>query len=195
MATVTLRHVAGDTGTPVAALCAVAFVAESGHQRGPGIGDVLDPPAGSEWFVAETEPGHGRAYDMERIGRVSAVGYRIGERPDHLVELDDRSGPSVGEHQRQRIGVGRADVHEVDPEPVDLRAELREGVQMYLAGGPVVLLGPVRTQALEVGQRHTLGPVVHGLTLRPTSAGKPCTEIVEGTIRDLDAERSHFPCH
>ena len=56
---------------------------------------------------------------MERVGGVAAVGGRIGERPDHLEELDDRPGPAVRDDERQRVGVRRADVEEVDAEPVD----------------------------------------------------------------------------
>ena len=43
----------------------------------------------------------------------------VGQGTDHVEELDDRSGPSVHEHQGQRIGVRRLDVHEVDPLSVD----------------------------------------------------------------------------
>ena len=34
---------------------------------------------------------------MERIGRVAAEPGRVGERLDHLVELDDGTGPSVSQ--------------------------------------------------------------------------------------------------
>src|SRR3712207_8423125 len=43
--------------------------------------------------------------------------------------LDDRSRPAVVDDQGQRVRVRRADVHEVDVEPIDLGDELRQLVQ------------------------------------------------------------------
>jgi len=51
---------------------------------------------------------------------------RIGEQSDDLQLLDDRAWPSVRDDQRQRVVVFRADVDEVDVEPVDFRHELRQ---------------------------------------------------------------------
>jgi hypothetical protein len=40
---------------------------------------------------------------VEGVTRVAAVRRRVGERLDHLEELDDRPGPAVREHERQGI--------------------------------------------------------------------------------------------
>ena len=45
---------------------------------------------------------------------------------DHLQELDHRARPAVGDDQRQRVRVRRADVQEVDAEAVDRGLELAE---------------------------------------------------------------------
>ena len=60
---------------------------------------------------------------------LAAVRRGIGQRPDDLQLLDDRAGPAVRDDQRQRVRVLRADVDEVDVEPVDLGDELRQGVE------------------------------------------------------------------
>jgi hypothetical protein len=44
----------------------------------------------------------------------------VGQRLDDLQLLEDRSGPAVPDDQRQRVLARRADVDEVDVEPVDL---------------------------------------------------------------------------
>jgi len=49
----------------------------------------------------------------------------IGERTDDLQLLDDRARPAVTDDDRQRVLVLRANVDEVDVEPVDLGDEVR----------------------------------------------------------------------
>ena len=80
---------------------------------------------------------------MERVAGFPAVGDRIGERPDHVVELDDRTRPPVREHERQRVAHGGAGVEEVDGEVVDRRRELRPRVHPCRGGGEVVVVAPV----------------------------------------------------
>jgi hypothetical protein len=63
----------------------------------------------------------------------------IGERADELELLDDRAGPAVADDERQRVLVLRANVDEVDVQPIDLGHELREGVQPRLALAPVII--------------------------------------------------------
>ena len=61
------------------------------------------------------------------------MGGGIGQRIDDLHLLDDRAGPAVRDDHRQRIFMLRADVNEMNVEPVDLGDELRQGVQPRLA--------------------------------------------------------------
>ena len=91
-------------------------------------------------LVAEAVAGQRRAHDVERVGGVAAVRGGIGERAEHLEELHDRARPAVGHDERERIGMRRADVEEVDTEPVDLGPELRKRVQPRLGRPPVVPL-------------------------------------------------------
>jgi len=62
---------------------------------------------------------------VERVLGASAVCRGVGQRVDDLQLLDDRAGPSVTDDDRQRVLVLRANVDEVDVEPVDLGDEVR----------------------------------------------------------------------
>ena len=84
---------------------------------------------------------------MERVLGAAAVGDRVGQRADDVEELRHRPRPAVGEHQRERTGLGRAHVQEMDPLPVDLGDVLREGVEPPLLGPPVVARAPVLDQS------------------------------------------------
>ena len=68
----------------------------------------------------EPESGERRDHDVERVIGRTAVGDRVGERTDEPQKIDDRARPAVSEDQRQRVGVRRADVDEVDVDPDDL---------------------------------------------------------------------------
>ena len=50
-----------------------------------------------------------------------------------FVELDDRAGPAVRDHERERVRVLRARVDEVDALPVDLRRAVLVAVELRLA--------------------------------------------------------------
>ena len=110
---------ARDPRAEVAALRAVALVAEPAHQLGPGLGDAVEAPARSRGPVRRSRSRAARGDDVEGVGRIAAVGAGIGQRADDVEELDDRAGPAVGEDQRHRVGFGRTDVQEVDVLPVD----------------------------------------------------------------------------
>ena len=101
-----------------------------------------------------------------RLGRVPWVGQRL----DDLQLLEDRSGPAVRDDQRQRVLVRRADVDEVDVEPVDLGDEVRQGVQLRFEAAPVVLRAPVPRELLHRRERHALRVVADGLALGPLVA-------------------------
>ncbi len=62
---------------------------------------------------------------MERVGCARAVRRGIGERLDDLQLLDDRARPPVGDDQRQRVLVLRANVNEMNVQPIDLGNEVR----------------------------------------------------------------------
>ena len=68
----------------------------------------------------EPVAGQGRDDHVEGVVGVAAVGGGVSERIDDREQLDDRSGPTVGHDERQRVRVTRRDVDEVDVEIVDI---------------------------------------------------------------------------
>jgi hypothetical protein len=79
----------------------------------------------------------------------------------------------VGQYQRQRVRLGRANVQEVDVLPVDLGGELRVLVQLTLVDAPVVAITPVLGQPLEVAHRHPAAPADIGQVRGPSGPGEP----------------------
>ena len=183
-----LRDARADARAPVAAGRAVAGVPEPPHQLDPRAGYPLDAPPRRGRLVAEAVARQRRADHVEGIGWVAAVGDRVRQRPDDLEELDDRARPAMRQDQRKRVGRGRPDVQEVDREPVERRAELRQRVEPGLGSPPVVLLGPVAAEVLQVGERDALRPVRHGLALGPARSPQPLAQVVEVLLGDLEAE-------
>src|SRR6266508_4243201 len=82
---------------------AVALVTEPAHQLGPGPGHPGAVPAGVAGGAGEGVPGNRRHHDVEGVRRVPATRPRVGQRPDHVEELDDRGRPAVREDQRQGV--------------------------------------------------------------------------------------------
>src|SRR3712207_7045088 len=116
---------------------------------------------------------------MESVLRARAVRGGIGERADDLQLLDDRAGPAVADDYRERVLVLRANVDEVDVQPVDLGDEVREGLQPRLALAPVVLGRPVASEVLHERARHTLRLILDGLLLGPARGLDASTEVVQ----------------
>ncbi len=192
---VPLAEVHRDERSPVAALRSVALVAEPVHELVPGGRDVLGSPAGRGGLAAEPEAWQRRADHVEGVGGVAPVLDWVGQRPDDLVELDNRAGPAVGQHQRGRVEMRGADMQEVDVQPVDRGQELREVVQPRVGGRPVVVLKPVPAQFLEVGQRRALRPVAHSLRVRPPGPAQPFAQVRDVGVGDVNLERPDVIVH
>jgi hypothetical protein len=77
---------------------------------------------------------------VEGIGRITAVGSRIGQRPGDLGEFHDRTRPAVRDDQRDRIRFRGPDMSEMDVRPIDRGGELRPLVEPGLGGPPGVLV-------------------------------------------------------
>ena len=116
------------------------------------------------------------------------MGGGIGQGADDLHEFDHRTGPAVGDDQRQRVLVLRADVQEVDVEAVDGCLILAPIVQHRLAAAPVVAVTPVIDQRLDLGERGALGPVVDCLRVRPAGLVDAAVEVLEVRLRDGEGE-------
>ncbi len=68
---------------------------------------------------------------------------------------------------RQRIFLLRANVNEMNVEPVDLGDEVRHGVDLRLALAPIVLVRPILRELLHRRELHALGCVGHLFAFRP----------------------------
>lgn len=124
---------------------------------------------------------------MERVGRVAAVAARVGERADDVEHLDDGAGPAVGDDERQRVRLGRADVQGVDRLPVEGGEQLRVLVEACLPGAPVVAVRPVVGDLTEVGDGHAALPADVG-QVGPPGALDALAEVVERGVGHVDAE-------
>lgn len=90
--------------------------------------------------------------------------------------------------QRQSIGVLRANVNEVNVEPVDLGHELRAGVQLGLCLAPVVLGPPVADDLLHFRELYTLRAVVDRFAIRPPRRRDAPAKLSYVLLRDVDGE-------
>src|SRR5260370_26948177 len=137
-----LGHPTRDSGAQIAALCYVVAVTEARHKRAPGVRNTRKSPAHFSWLVRKAKPRQGGDYDVKGFIGFTAMGSRVYERSDDLQKLDNRSGPSGRKYNRQSILVLRSDVKEGDPEPVNVRARLRQGIQRDFSQSPSVASAP-----------------------------------------------------
>jgi hypothetical protein len=85
----------------------------------------------------------------------------VGQRLDDFHLLDDRTGPSVRDDDRQRIRLLRANVDEVNVHAVDHRHELGQRVQPGLELAPVVTRLPLAREFAHRRKLHALRHIVH----------------------------------
>ena len=113
----------------------------------------------------------------------------IDERVDDLQLLDDRAGPSVRDDDRQRILMLRADMNEMNVQPVDLGDEVRQGVQLRLDLAPVVLRRPIAGELLHRRERHALRCIRDGFLFGPPRRVDAPAQVGELRLGGLDRER------
>ena len=174
----------GDRRAPVAALGAVALVAQADHQRLPCPGDPADAPARRGRLAGEAVAGQRRADHVKGVLGAPAVCGRVGQRPDHLVELDDRSRPAVRDDEREGVAVWGPLMDEMDVEAVDLGGELVEAVQRGFACPPVVFVAQYRRAR---GCRPAECPDSSRRRIRPRASG--CWRVGTAGRRDRRRER------
>ena len=167
-----LGHAPRYQRPPIAPLHDVAVVAQLLHDPGDGLGAAVHVHAGVGGRTGEAVAGKRRDHHVEGIGRITAVGGRVGQRAHHLAELHHRAHVAVDHHHGQRVGLGRANMVEVHPLAGRSRGELGKGVEIGLSGPPVVAVGPVLAEIPHVGhvgavvppRPHGVGPSGHGQT-------------------------------
>jgi hypothetical protein len=148
-------------------------------------------PAGFLWDTRESVAGHRRNDDVEGILRLPAERGGIGQRADDLQLLDDRPRPAVRDDERQRVLLFRANVNEMNVQPVDLRDELWQGAEPGLALAPVVFAGPILRQVLHGLELHALRRVVDRLSFRPAGRLDAPAKICQRLFRSLEMKRTN----
>src|SRR5947199_9796284 len=88
----------------------------------------------------------------------------------------------------------RADMDEVNVEPVDLRHELRQGIQLRLRLPPVVARPPVAYERLDLRQLRALGPIRDRLPVGPPRSHDALAEVEEFLFRNVDLEGADCGC-
>lgn len=180
---------ARDGCAPVTTLDAVPLIAQPSHQLGECRGHPAVLPTGLGGRAGQREARDARQHQMERVGRIVAVGPRIGQPRRDPGELRERTRPAVRHQQRCRVRLGRPDVREMHRGAVDGGGELRPLVQLGLGGAPVVLMPPVRRELAEITQRYAVRPSNAGEFVRPAGTVEPLVQVVQFRLRKVDAER------
>src|SRR6185369_18096197 len=85
----------------------------------------------------------------------------------------------------------RADVNEVDIQPVDLGDELRMSVQLRLAPPPVVVGRPIPRERLNEGELHALRKVRDGLPFGESCRGDAPAQFSELRFRNIHTKRTN----
>ena len=148
-------------------------------------------PAGVGRRPRQAEPRQRRHDEVERVGRIPAVRAGIAQRTGDVEELRDRPRPPVAQHQRERVGLRRADVRRVDRRAVDLRHDLRPGVQPGLPRPPVVAVAPALRQRAHVVQRRAAVPAQVRRIEGPPRPAQALVEVGDRRVRHLDPVRVH----
>jgi hypothetical protein len=132
---------------------------------------------------------------MKGIFRPAAMCDRIGERADHLVELDHRTRPAMRHQQGHSVELRRAHMQKVNVEAIDFRDELAKAVQHRLAAPPVVIGAPIIRDGAHLRQRHALIPALAGFLLRPARVFQPPPQINEHGLFDRENEWANTIVH
>ncbi len=183
-------ELARDHRAAVAAVRAVALVAESAHEFVIRTRDSRHRPAALDDRRAEREAGHRGHDDRERVLGTTAVGDRVDERIDHVEEVDERARVGVQQEQRGGALLLRRCVDEVDGLAVDLGEVVRELVHPRLLGAPVEVTLPLLDRGGEPGVGNAEVPVVARSRLRQTRASESLAQVVDLGLGDVDTERT-----
>ena len=145
---------------------------------------------GSRTGEENPKPGQRREHHVERVGRIAAVGARIGQRADELGELDNRARVAVGDRSAAaRPAPGERTCRKWIGWPSIVGHELRERVEPRLLRAPVVLVAPVGDELLEVVARDAPLPADARAARAASASGEPLAQVLEVGVGDRDVER------
>src|ERR1051326_2561177 len=93
------------------------------------------------------------------------------------------------EQERQGVRPLAPLMHKVNPAAVDLRAKLRELVEVRLLRAPVEVMLPIAGQLPEIRQIGTIVPARSLPLIGPAGASQTRVQVVKGGLRNIDGER------
>src|SRR5829696_10278382 len=132
------RDTGGDAGPPVAALGDEPPISESAHQFRPRIRDAMDVPTCLGRRAAEPVSRQLGDDNMETAAGVISESRRVRKSLHAVLKLEERAWPAMRHDQWRRLRNGRAQVEEVDGQPVDRGRELWQPFEPSLRCYPVV---------------------------------------------------------
>src|SRR5258708_35679646 len=94
----------------------------------------------------------------------------------------------MSDDQWQGIRMTRADVQEVNVEPVDLSHKLRQGIELRLHLAPVVVGAPVADELLDLRELDALGLISDRLAVGPACGRYASAQVDECLFRNVDNE-------
>ena len=94
----------------------------------------------------------------------------------------------MGDDDRQRVGVLRLHVNEMDVQAVNVGDEVGVGIELGFGPAPVMLVLPIIQQLLHGGQIYALAGVVHGLAFRQPGLAQAQAQIGQRRFREADPE-------
>ena len=103
---------------------------------------------------------------------------RIGKEGYYFRNLEKGAGPTVGDHQRHRVGAGPFLMDKVDVDAFDVGHEVGEAVETFLLCPPVKFGAPVFHQLLDVGQIGAVVPIGTGNLVGPPGTGKAVFQVL-----------------
>jgi len=174
-----LRHGIDHRASPVTALGGELCVTEALHKDDPGSRDPGRIPAGRGRLGGKSVTRQRRNHEVERVGDIGAVGGGVRERIDDFQLLDHRSGPSMGDDERHRVGMLRAHMDEMNVQPVDLGDELRQGIQPCFARAPIVVRTPRPHELLDRRDRQALRVIRDRFAVRPARRSDTPSQVHE----------------
>ena len=185
----------GDHGAPIAALREPGIVAKRRHQFVPGLGNLLDRPAGHFGFAGKSIARQRGDHEMISIVGRPAMRKRVGKRPDHIHEFEHRARPAMGQQERASAGFFRADMEAMDINAINLDQMVGIGIERSLTPAPVIAVPPIGNELFDIGKRDALVPIVYRFLFGETGERKPGLEIIEHILANIDREIPNFSRH
>jgi len=92
----------------------------------------------------------------------------------------------VRQDERRGIFVDTLHVHEMHLQATHFRVELRQSIEVPLAGAPVEVVSPMVGDAPQYCGRDAIGPGSVARLIGPPGAGQPLFQIDERRLVDID---------